>query len=580
MTDAALRTSRAAPASGTGKALAILAALFAGGVAGLFSRPMDFYDDSILVLGGRLVREGRLPYVDFYSHYGPLGFNLMSWFLPVGNPGLALRLAQSVSLLLVAALIFAIWRSRRESAFGWAAAALLGLIYLQVTTALALPHFFAYSLALAAAGLLLLAPGAPQGSAALAAEVACGVCLGLAALVRPAFGVYAGAGIAGFLWAVNPSSRAAARRLAVILAAALAGAGVTWLLLYRGLPLEEAFVATIVLPSRLTLIPSRLELPRIGWAGWSPAAALWLGALHVAALFALANLGAILSTRRAARWTGLAGVAAAVLLVVGLGSSQSPGRMPPYATAVLFGIACAAWRLALPNGAADFARRGACLCGLMAVAFFHYYLFRADHAHMTPALALSTAAGILASPGLSRLGRCLAALLLVAALRSPTLGVERSLLAGIGRPPAVPSLSTARGCARRWPASMFPAEAVNAVREADRAADPSSRFVAAASDHANSEGSAIVLFVLSSRPPYTKYYQYDPGVQTSALIQSRMEDELDHSGSRSAVLWSARSFGGRDPEPGAPPSTPLDGKIRELYPLEAARFGGLTLRLR
>ena len=384
--------------------------------------------------------------------------------------------------------------------------------------------------------------------------------------------------MAAFLWAAHAPSRAA-RRLGVLLVAALGTAGVTWLLLYRDLPLSEAYLATFVVPSRLTLNSSRFVLPQFGWTGWSHEAALWLGGLHLAALFALATLGAILSNRRAARWTGLAGVIASALLVVGLGSAANPSRLSSYASLLLFGIAATAWILARPRDAADFARRGACLCGLTAVAFFHYYLSRADHAHMTPTLALSTTAGILALPGLSRLGRCLAAVLLVAALRSPTLGVERSLLNGIGRPPAVASVSTARGFAREWPASMFPVEAVAAVEEADRVANPASRFVAAASDHTSAEGSAIILFVLSSRLPYTKYYQYDPGVQTSPLIQSRMVQELEASGSRSAVLWSPRAFGGRDPEPGAPPATPLDQRVRELYPAEAGRFGGLTLRL-
>jgi len=579
MTDTASRASRAKPASGAGKLLVVLAALFAGCVAGLFSRTMDLYDESILVLGARLVRAGQLPYVDFYAHYGPLGFNLMSWFLPVGNPGLALRLAQSAAVFLVAGVLLGLWRTRRKDALGWTAAALVGLIDLQITTALAHPHFFGYALALTAVGLLLGAEGASNPSTARAAEAASGACLGLAALVRPAFGVYACAGMAAFLWAAHAPARAA-RRLAVLLFSALGAAGLTWLLLYRDLPLSDAYVATFVVPTRLTQNSSRFVLPRFGWAGWSPDAALWLGGLHLAALFALATLGAILSRQRAARWTGLAGTAAAALLVVALGSSQNPSRLSSYGTLLLFVVAAAAWRLARPPEGAGFYGLGACLCGLMAIAFFHYYLTRADHAHMTPALALSTAAGILALPGLSRLGRCLAAVLLVAALRSPTLAVERSLLAGIGRAPAVPSVSTSTGFGRRWPASMFPSEAVDAVKEADRAADPASRFVAAASDHSSAEGSAVILFVLSSRLPYTKYYQYDPGVQTSALIQARMEEELERSGSRSAVLWSARSFGGPDPGGGAPPATPLDRRIRELYPVEAARFGGLTLRLR
>ena len=60
---------------------------------------LGVYDDSLLPLGARLVRAGQLPYRDFYTHYGPLGFGLlavpMKW---VGNPGVALRLAQGFGL--------------------------------------------------------------------------------------------------------------------------------------------------------------------------------------------------------------------------------------------------------------------------------------------------------------------------------------------------------------------------------------------------------------------------------------------------------------------------------------------------
>jgi hypothetical protein len=114
------------------------------------------------------------------------------------------------------------------------------------------------------------------------------------------------------------------------------------------------------------------------------------------------------------------------------------------------------------------------------------------------------------------------------------------------------------------------------VRKADRDASPSSRFVALATDHSRTEGSAIVLFLLSSRLPYTRWYAYDPGIQSTPFVQQRMEEELRRSGSATAVTWKSESFAGV--AEADPPRTELDRELRRLYPRVAERFGVLAVR--
>src|SRR5262249_20227464 len=58
------------PAAAIALFLAWLATL-----AGLLWLPLGLYDEPLLVAGGRIARAGGLPYLDFYTHYGPLGYD-------------------------------------------------------------------------------------------------------------------------------------------------------------------------------------------------------------------------------------------------------------------------------------------------------------------------------------------------------------------------------------------------------------------------------------------------------------------------------------------------------------------------
>jgi hypothetical protein len=130
------------------------------------------------------------------------------------------------------------------------------------------------------------------------------------------------------------------------------------------------------------------------------------------------------------------------------------------------------------------------------------------------------------------------------------------------------------GLAGPWPASSVPTDCLKAVELADRLAAPGSRFVAVASSHRRTDASAILLFLLSPRRPYTRWYNYDPGIQDSPFVQSLMIGELERSGSTTAVIFPA------DPPepPGEPPATALDRSIAGLYPVRLARFGSYEVR--
>ncbi len=130
-----------------------------------------------------------------------------------------------------------------------------------------------------------------------------------------------------------------------------------------------------------------------------------------------------------------------------------------------------------------------------------------------------------------------------------------------------------------WPSADVEADAAQAVALADQDAAPSSRFVAVASSQAVTDQDPVLLFLLSSRLPYTRWFQYDPGLQSSPRIQQEMIEELTRSQSRTAVVWRAEAW--MLELPGRPlPPTPFDEAFDRLYPVVVARVGLYEVRRR
>jgi hypothetical protein len=556
-------------------ARATTALLTALSALGLLCTRLGVFDDGALMLGARLARMGKLPYLDFHTLYGPLGYTLLGELLGAAkNPGLALRLGQSLMLATLAVLAHLVARAfsgpRGEV---WAPLAVLAL-----SAAIGSPPFLGFGLSLVSLMLYLLAaPGAGTDRPNVGVALAGGLALALAGLVRPAFVVDVAAALLAFE-AVLAAARGPRRvRIAAIfVSAAVAATTLLWIGLYRRIPVPTAWEATFRMPGRMFadryLEAGFLEGPL--FFALAAGAALFLSA----SLWALALPGARVALGSC--------VLIGALFPLSLRFSSHPARD---AALVALGLFLALLFLVFRERArlaADRLLETAALFSLAALAYGNYFWIRADRQHLLPMLGLASLGGVLILPRLRRTAQigCLGLLLfdfLVLARQSgeapfPIVSLWRggvpNVLANARRPGA--------GWKTVWPAGEVPSHAIAAVSLADAGADGSSRFVAVASSHAETFGNPVYLFLLSRRLPYTKWYAYDPGVQSSPAVQRLMARELDASGSRTAIVWRAEQFHfGRLP-PTGDRITPFDSYFQRLYPRVLARFGNYEVRSR
>ena len=534
---------------------------------------LGVYDDSLLLVGARLSGAGWLPYRDFYTHYGPLGFSALAPLLKwLGNPGVTLRVAQAAVLIGLTVLLgLAARRSGARPgslAFPAAVAAL--------SPAFAVPAFLGYGFAAGAVALFLCgeAETGPQPRSRWPWTVAAGALLAACALTRPAFAAYVTAALIAVELAVF--GRASIRRLLLGLAAASAVAGTLWMALFRDIDLREALVAVTVAPARL--MARRHVDPGLALED------LVLTIPIAAAIAAAPLLWTFAAPSRAGRrlWIVVCAIAfgaAAPLLL-----RHPVSGIPPTALAGL-GFAASVLLAWLSRDALRAAPslRAAALLGATAAAFGHYFWSRPDVQHLYPLLGLSASSAAFAW---ERLGRGLRAVTVAALLLAffpidpgpgfPAGNLFRGGIASIRENAARPGarLKTI------WPAGEVPSPPVEAVRLADRLADRGSRFVAYGNDQSWTPCDPVYLFLLSSRLPYTRWFQYDPGLQSSAPIQEAMIRELEASGSRSAVVWRSESYYFDPPPPGATARSAFDTYVDRVYANVVGRFGNYEVRIR
>jgi hypothetical protein len=549
---------------------AALLVVLLGSILGVLSKRIGPYDESALLLGARLVRDGKFPYVDFYTYYGPLGYSLLSPFLSLGNPGVAYRAAQAVALLALGALIFAVARRTGRSLL---LAEILGAFcFIAFSSVIASPSFLGFLFVAASLALIALSSSREPAVCHLL-PLGAGGMLAMAALVRPAFGIYAATGV--FLFEALGSSRNRGRRLAgpsswlLISGGAAISFSVLWAMLYRELSLQLTFYSTVVFPARLHRTGGRFLSPDFARAGSSPILSFLFSAAASAALFGLTIAWAYAVPRRRSGWLVVAASIIGGLLPLSLRVSRHPGRdsvIVSLALLTIVALVLFATRMAIRR---SLLLRCSALSGITGAAFFHYFWARPDRGHVLPALALATAAAAFCFPRFRLPGR----LVILALLLFEWHGVFRVTypIAELAQRSTLSRLSVGMRSAE------FPVDAIQAVLLADRYADPASRFVAVASSQAQTDGSAVVLFLISSRLPYTKWYSYDPGVQSSEVVQRMMAEELANSGSLTAVVWPLEEFVDGPP---APARTAFDRRFEELYPTEIARFGSYRVRIR
>jgi hypothetical protein len=542
---------------------------------GLLSVPVGIYDDSLLLLGARLVAGGKTPYVDFYTHYGPLGYTILTFLVRLfGNPGLALRAGEILLLAGLAVLWHALFhRLLPESPLREYPVPLL----VAAVSALALqPAFFGFAFATVALVLFLLARNTAGKLPATLLNVAAGAALAVALLIRPVFAAYSAGALllleaAG--WPRFEGSRNPLAALAVFVGTAAGSILLLWPFLYPKISPALAFNATIISPARLMGAGGARYLdPEFLRAAGTSRLGLTRAIATGAALVATSIAWTIAVSRRRTRRLAAACVALGGFLPLLLMVSEHPGRDASFLSLTFFVLACSlvfSARRALQESAL---LRASATFGLVAAAFGHYFWARADRGHLLPMLTLALVGAALLLASLRSAGRAavLGLFLLTYVSAVPFLFFPAALLLKRG---VAASL-------RPWRCTLVRAEARNAVAFADSQADPKGRFVAVGSSQAWSSADPILLFLISSRPPYTRWFQYDPGVQTSAAVQKEMERELEASGSRSAVVWRADRYLFDRVSPSLKARSPFDDFFDRLYPITAAKFGDYEVRIR
>jgi hypothetical protein len=216
--------------------------------------------------------------------------------------------------------------------------------------------------------------------------------------------------------------------------------------------------------------------------------------------------------------------------------------------------------------------RASATFGLAAGAFGHYFWARADSAHLLPFLTLALMGGTLLLASLRTPGR--------AGVLGLFLFTWVSAVPSLFFPAAMLLNRSVAASLWPWRCTLVWADAKMAVAYADSRAEPNSRFVAVGSSQAWSSANPILLFLMSSRLPYTRWFQYDPGLQSSAAIQKEMERELEASGSRTAVVWRADQYLADWEGPSLKARAPFDDFFDRLYPITAAKFGDHEVRVR
>jgi hypothetical protein len=580
------------PAASRAATLVVLAA----SVFGLLCLRIDLYDDCAMLLGARLVQAGRLPYRDFYTHYGPLIYDFLSLFqrLPA-NPGVILRLAQISALILSTCLFVRLARratdSRSSSSRSFSLTA-VPVAVMSLSAVFQLPAFLAFSFSLLALGFFADLPTTSEQQAMplrlAGLRVAGALALALATLVRPAFAAYAAGSLVllAVFGVLADGERSQRWRAALgLIAGTLAFLAGLWILLYGSIPPATLWKAAVIGPARLMGTGSRF-LPPDFFHALSPAfGSMAVTAVAGAVIFASTLAWLLGSCSRRVVRAGLTASVLAGLASLPLLRANATGRAALAVAAIWFLLALTVTVLAREEIRSSPILPAAASFGLASAAFSHYFWARPDRPHLVPLLGLAAAAAALAADAvLPRRRAAVGALFILAYLslwRLPWAPFPAIQLfnGGVTR-----ILRHARSSLADWqsiwPAGELPSDAARIVALADRNASPSSRFVAVSSSQAETSGDPILLFLLSARLPYTKWWAYDPGVQGSPVVQGEMEAELRASGSQTAVVWPAEEFFYEPPQEDALRPTEFDELFRRLYPRRVGRLGRFELRLR
>jgi len=516
------------------------------------NRTVNTYDEGIILTGAARVLAGAVPHRDFYANYGPGQFlSLALLFKLFGVSVLVERgwdIAVRASIVSLVLLLAGRMAPRRHAVLAAGACCTwLGLLGFS-----GYPVFPALAASLAGQACLMAARNEADRARALPAA---GACMGIAALFRYDVGV-AGlactwASVAAAWWLSADGTVRQPRALLLAWALVAAGFGAITVPLFAGYAafgVIPSFVFDIyTYPVQFYTRMRALPFPGFGSLAASPAGFI----VYLPVLVGIATCLALLGGWRRAR------------------------RLPP-----------GPQRQAAAARLADLL--SFCLLGL---AFFIKGSVRVSPIHMAMALVVCLvllAALATPAPGRGVFARCLAATAVAVAAGYTALAL------GVGTLLAAQNLAWAMQPAS-WAAPTWPPppdgtcnptaylrrlrcfrvppdlpQTVRYIRQHTRPGDP---IFVGLSRHDMIVTNDVLLYFALDRPPATRWYHFDPGLQTTRPIQQQMVAELQ-SARPPYVVIETWPVGMPEPNGSSISSgvTLLDDYVRQSYK-PVANFG-------
>lgn len=550
--------ARSGPGAATIALVAVVAVVYL--TLGM-DRTVNLFDEGSVLYGGMRVLHGAIPHRDFFTLYGPGQYYVLAALYRLFGPSVLVERAwDTVVRCGAVVLVFVI--VRQVSARGPAlAAAAASLVFLAAVGSYGYPVFPALLAVLA--GFAFLAPAFGQSNPA-GRLIAAGICAGIALLFRYDVGVGVfGAECVVLILAKGQQRLTMAARLGAVLRAVLLfGAGFAVI----AVPLAVAYAVYRVIPDLIAQV--------IGYT------------LHDYAKMRSLPFPDLATMRQYP-------VSAIVYLPLVICAAAVP---------TMIAVARQNWKEATArDGVGSRPAPGSLLWALPAMVVLTLTLFgkgvvRVSAIHMAMALVASFAlAGMLARPipGRGIIGRAALFIALAAIVMLILPSVPTGLLEAIqnvawlrnpttwqapapGSPPVPGSCSMPAGLQRLACFVVIPAEMATALYVEQHTAPDDPIFVGL-SRHDKIFVNDIFLYFAVDRPTVTKWYDFDPGLQTTAPIQDDMVRELQRAKPKLIVLediWADA----REPNDSAKSSgvTVLDDYLRRTFE-PVATFGKNTV---
>jgi hypothetical protein len=494
-------------------------------VASLPRAILNVYDEGLIVVGAQRVLEGDIPYRDFWTIYAPGQFYAVAGLFSLFGSSILVEQLWDVAVRAAIVAAAFVWTRRLGAGCYAHAAALTVLLILAGAGFHAFPTIHALLFGLISAYLVLIGFSAVRPAASL---FAAGLFAGVAALFRHDIGFYffAAAALALVLQPTYTSDRRVSfdrplRKLLLLAFGALAGVGpvAAWLLIK--VPAHDLWFSLFAFPATSYVATRALPFPELP----NP--------------FALASTGQPLARFCESfliYFPPAAGVAA-VLLVLRRSRDAATGS------------AEALWRF------------GILLLGLITLLAYLKGIVRVSSTHLLQSIVPATILVFVLAARISRLTLYarLAVPVLAAAfafsaaathaqvvyqavrenwfamrsLKPATPAGLRAALAQLCEPQ--PGLERAR-CFRPRP------EDAAIVKFLQQRTDPDEPVYVGTARHDRIFVNNVMLYFLAARRPATKWHDFNPGIQNTAVVQEQIIKQLHVRNVRYLILsseWSS-----------------------------------------